>query len=90
MPDLSLPETIACPICLAPMTTLSTGPCDVDVCRKCGGIWFDKDELRRLSRENPRAPTPGLCPPQASNRPPSNPLPGKRALNDSNPVLILV
>lgn len=55
MPDLSLPETIACPICLAPMTTLSTGPCDVDVCRKCGGIWFDKDELGRLSRENPRA-----------------------------------
>lgn len=36
-----------CPNCEVELVTKSIGPVEVDECEKCGGIWFDKDELRR-------------------------------------------
>jgi len=37
----------SCPKCNAQLKPKSVGPVEVDECRKCKGIWFDKDELRR-------------------------------------------
>jgi uncharacterized protein len=36
-----------CPKCLGEMETKSIGPVEVDECRQCKGVWFDKDELRQ-------------------------------------------
>ncbi|MEI6217775.1 MAG: zf-TFIIB domain-containing protein [bacterium] len=35
-----------CPNCNVKLMAKSIGPVDVDECEQCGGIWFDKDELR--------------------------------------------
>lgn len=42
------PDTMKkCPKCDCDLEPRDIGPVEVDECTKCGGIWFDKDELRR-------------------------------------------
>lgn len=36
-----------CPNCECDLGPRDIGPVEVDECAKCGGIWFDRDELRR-------------------------------------------
>ena len=36
-----------CPKCECDLTPKDIGPVEVDECGECGGIWFDKDELRQ-------------------------------------------
>lgn len=36
-----------CPKCAGGMEAINIGPVEVDECRQCRGVWFDKDELRK-------------------------------------------
>ena len=36
-----------CPDCDCDLDPRNIGPVEVDECGKCGGIWFEKDELRQ-------------------------------------------
>ncbi len=37
-----------CPKCDVDMKVRQVGPVEIDECRTCRGIWFDKDELRQV------------------------------------------
>lgn len=39
---------LVCPKCDATMSTVESGPVEVDLCERCGGIWFDREEHQRL------------------------------------------
>lgn len=39
------PGGVPCPECAVPCVPLNCGPVVVDLCRKCGGIWFDEREI---------------------------------------------
>jgi len=47
--------SVACPACGAALGEVAAGPCRVDLCWCSGGVWFDRDELQRIAREEPRA-----------------------------------
>jgi uncharacterized protein len=36
-----------CPKCNGELETKTIGPVEVDECRQCKGVWFEKDELRQ-------------------------------------------
>jgi len=36
-----------CPTCEKELSPKDIGPIEVDECRKCGGVWYDSDELRQ-------------------------------------------
>ncbi len=36
-----------CPVCKIELNKKSIGDVEVDECSKCGGMWFEEDELRR-------------------------------------------
>jgi Zn-finger nucleic acid-binding protein len=66
-----------CPACGHRLRPFAFGGVRLDACARCGGIWFDDDELRRMREERPqaleriegqfRAAEPGLTPaPEAS------------------------
>lgn len=63
---------LKCPACGEAMSEVQSGLCEVDLCRKCGGVWFDHQELRRVLDETPRAlvaldsPAPGWTRPAAA------------------------
>ncbi|MBI3910787.1 MAG: zf-TFIIB domain-containing protein [Armatimonadetes bacterium] len=46
---------ILCPTCDRALVTLEAGGIEVDGCRVCGGLWFDRGEVRALTRLNPEA-----------------------------------
>lgn len=37
----------SCPKCKIELKAKSVGSLELDECEKCGGVWFDKDELRQ-------------------------------------------
>lgn len=44
----------ACPRCKVPLVIVEAQGTQIDVCEKCGGIWFDPRELDRfMSEESP-------------------------------------
>ena len=61
-----------CPCCSEPMRAGQLGPLELDVCPRCGGIWFDCGELARViaagpqilrrlyDRAAPTVPRPGM------------------------------
>ncbi len=55
MPD----EGMNCPVCLgvplAKATVLTNKELQLDYCRRCGGMWFDRGEVDQLSKCNPKA-----------------------------------
>jgi uncharacterized protein len=48
-------QPIKCPACFNPLTPVQVGAVTVDVCRECGGIWFDAFELHRVDEEHETA-----------------------------------
>ena len=48
-------QPIKCPACFNALTSLQVGDVNVDVCRGCGGIWFDAFELQRVDEEHETA-----------------------------------
>jgi uncharacterized protein len=48
-------QPIKCPACFNALTSLQVGAVNVDVCRGCGGIWFDAFELQRVDEEHETA-----------------------------------
>jgi Zn-finger nucleic acid-binding protein len=46
---------IKCPACFNALTSVQVGTVNVDVCRACGGIWFDAFELQRVDEEHETA-----------------------------------
>ncbi|MBI4423190.1 MAG: zf-TFIIB domain-containing protein [Elusimicrobia bacterium] len=38
---------LPCPRCATPLATVQAAELELDVCRSCEGVWFDKDELSR-------------------------------------------
>lgn len=40
-----------CPRCGGPLAARSFGSIALDGCARCGGVWFDCDELKRLTRD---------------------------------------
>ena len=44
---------LACPRCHRTTNAVSLGAIEVDVCSRCGGIWFDPGELEKLPEEFP-------------------------------------
>jgi hypothetical protein len=48
-------EPIKCPACFHGLTSLQVGSVTVDVCRGCGGIWFDAFELQQVDEERETA-----------------------------------
>ena len=42
--------TLKCPRCGINMKKLKKGDVVIDVCKKCGGMWADKDEVNKLAR----------------------------------------
>ena len=55
MPD----EGMNCPVCLgvrlAKATVLTNDELQLDYCRRCGGMWFDRGEVDQLSKCSPKA-----------------------------------
>lgn len=45
------PISSACPRCRVPLKTLGTDGEEYDICPECGGMWLDKDEFHRATRE---------------------------------------
>jgi uncharacterized protein len=45
-------QPIKCPACFNALTSVQVGAVSVDVCRECGGIWFDAFELQRVDEEH--------------------------------------
>ncbi len=76
----ALPAPSPCPRCAHPLEAIRRGPLTLDVCRACGGGWFDKGELQQVHRRHPRAlslleqalapsaPSPGIPAPPACPR----------------------
>jgi len=48
-------QPIKCPACFNALTSVQVGAVNVDVCRGCGGIWFDAFELQRVDEEHETA-----------------------------------
>jgi uncharacterized protein len=48
-------QPIKCPACFNELTPIEVGAVTVDVCRGCGGIWFDLFELQRFDEEHETA-----------------------------------
>ena len=48
-------QPIKCPACFNALTSIQVGAVNVDVCRGCGGIWFDAFELQRVDEEHETA-----------------------------------
>ncbi|HLG22231.1 MAG TPA: zf-TFIIB domain-containing protein, partial [Candidatus Manganitrophaceae bacterium] len=42
----------ACPRCKAPLEILAPDGEEYNLCRACGGLWLDKTEFRRATRES--------------------------------------
>lgn len=38
----------SCPVCEIPLEAKTIQSVEIDECKKCKGMWFDKDELRQL------------------------------------------
>ncbi len=45
-------EPLKCPACFNALSPMQVGAMTVDVCRECGGIWFDSFELQRFDEEH--------------------------------------
>ena len=41
-------EMFQCPRCKVEMKKLKKKDVILDICKKCGGMWLDKDEIPRL------------------------------------------
>lgn len=50
----------ACPRCKSALTAVSAGALELDVCRSCEGVWFDKDELSRALKSPESGQAEGL------------------------------
>jgi Zn-finger nucleic acid-binding protein len=48
-------EPIKCPACFNALSAIQVGAVTVDLCRGCGGIWFDAFELQRVDEEHETA-----------------------------------
>lgn len=46
---------LKCPACFNALVSTQVGAVTVDVCRGCGGIWFDAFELQRVDEEHETA-----------------------------------
>jgi len=51
-------DALPCPNCELSMNALKVQPpggraVELDVCPSCGGIWFDRDELKQASKQRP-------------------------------------
>lgn len=46
---------MSCPVCGATLSQQAAGPITADVCRRCGGIWLDRFELRKLDEPSESA-----------------------------------
>lgn len=62
---------LRCPTCGEAMPVIPSVACEVDLCRKCGGVWFDHQELRRVLDETPRALVALDAPVSGKARPPT-------------------
>lgn len=40
--------SLRCPQCVAPLDVVQRAGIEVDHCRRCGGVWLDRAELRKL------------------------------------------
>ena len=47
----SLEDTMKCPKCSSTLDDKILGSTIYDRCNKCGGLWFDKDELYQIKKE---------------------------------------
>jgi hypothetical protein len=48
-------QPMKCPACFNALTPAQVGAVTVDICRACGGIWFDAFELQRVDEEHETA-----------------------------------
>jgi len=65
-----------CPRCSQPLVFGRFGPLDLDICRLCGGVWFDTGELSRLNSAGPqvvRRLHERITPAQSQPSPPEGP-----------------
>lgn len=52
----------ACPRCKSSLSPVHAGELELDVCRSCEGVWFDKDELSRALKSPESGRSDGLRP----------------------------